>query len=443
MILKIRKQSRVLGRNKLFTLFLIFLIYISSIIHTYDFQIAGENSYHGMMPWEMSFMGWIFLGIILLFIIFFTSRLTGNPSDFFVVFYSAVPLISFCALTSTSGRVIESIFLPSLLIVSFPLVSLFLAKYFLPKIRWYGFVSSNIIDFTVIGLLCCTILYSFINSPPSASFEIINSYERRLEGREIYPAGSIIAYLLAMSINGVSPYLAFKGYANRRSSLVLIAFFSAIFFYWLIGVKAQIAYVLVGCLVGYLAGRNYLKYFAKCFLIAVIVLYFIVLIEWELFDNYSIIADYIFRRLFPVQAEVQGYYLDYLMINTPPFWNLFYGVSDQGFSTTYFIGSNYIGNPDANVNTNAFLYAFAANGILGYLVATTFVSIFLVVLDRLYLSTKNPTYMLIGFVYGYLVTEQAFSTAILSSGVGLLFLLGLVEKYKFSDTHAIDRMLQR
>jgi hypothetical protein len=161
----------------------------------------------------------------------------------------------------------------------------------------------------------------------------------------------------------------------------------------------------------------------------IIGLYFLVLIEWSLYDDYSIIADYGFRRLFSVQAQIQGYYLDFLMLNTQPFWSFLSGVHDQLFSAGYYIGFNYMGNQDSNANTNAFLHAFVANGILGYFVAIIFVSVFFVILDCLYRSTRNPTFILLGFIYGYLIIEQAFTTAMISSGVGLLFLLTFFEKY--------------
>jgi hypothetical protein len=117
------------------------------------------------------------------------------------------------------------------------------------------------------------------------------------------------------------------------------------------------------------------------------------------------------------------------MSDAPSAWSWLIGIPDQSFQVTYYVGEKYFGNSSSNVNTNAFLYAFSANGFLGYFFSVIFVSTFLVGLDRLYRSTQNPTSLLIGFVYGALVTEQAFSTAMVSSGVGLLFLLTLLEKY--------------
>jgi hypothetical protein len=425
----IKPQVPVLRRNKFFSMLFLYVIYVGAMIHTYDFQLAEENAYAGMQPWDMTFTGWVILVIILLLIALMASRIKGNPSDFFVIFYSAIPVISLFALTSTSGKINNSILLPSLLIIIFPLLTIWAIQYFIPKITWRGFVPSIIIERALLGIFFAVIMFSYVNSPASAGFDIITSYTRRLEGRDLYTAGSLIAYALGMCMNGFAPYLAFKGAINGRRLLVLTAFGSVIFFYWLLGVKAPFMYVLMGYSIGLLARRNNLIYLIKYFILSIIGLYFIVLVEWSFFDNYSIIADFGFRRLFPVQAEVQGFYLDFLMGDTPSAWSWLIGVPDQSFQATYFIGEKYVGNPNANVNTNAFLYAFAANGFLGYFFSILFVSTFLVGLDRLYRSTQNPTYLLVGFVYGILLTEQAFSTAMASSGVGLLFLLTLLEKY--------------
>jgi hypothetical protein len=427
---EINKPGPVQGRNNFISLLLLYVIYLWAIIHTYDFQLAEANAYAGMHPWEMTIAGWIYLSVISLFLFFIISRLKGYPSDFFVIFYSVFPIISFSTLTSTSGKISDFILLPSLIIIIFPLVVVIMVLWVFPKIKWRGIVSPKIIDKVLLGILFLAIGYSYVNSPKSAGFDILSSYDRRLEGREIYAAGSLIAYALMMCMNGFVPYLAFRGAIKRQCSLIFIAFGAVIFFYWLLGVKAPIAYAVLGCLVGYLTKFNYQKYFVKYFLIGFMGLYFIVLLEWLFFNNYSITADYGFRRLFAGQAEIQGYYLDFLLVNTPPFWSFFSGVHDQSFSATYYIGSTYLGNPDTNANTNAFLYAIVSNGIIGYAVATIFVAFFLVILDRLYQSTQNPSYILIGFVYGYLLTEQAFSTAMVSSGVGLMFLLTFLEKYE-------------
>ena len=89
----------------------------------------------------------------------------------------------------------------------------------------------------------------------------MNSYERRLDGREIYTAGSLIAYAQSICMNGIAPFLAFRGAINKQFTLNFIAFSSVLFFYWLLGVKAPFAYTILAFLVGYLARKNHLRYF--------------------------------------------------------------------------------------------------------------------------------------------------------------------------------------
>lgn len=425
----IKPSVPFLRHNKFFSMLFLYIIYVWIIIHTYIFQIAEENEYAGMQPWEMTSVGWAILAIIMPLLALIATRIKGNPSDFFVIFYSAIPVISFFSLTSISGKINNSILLPSLFIIIFPLFVLWLFQHIIPKIRWIGVVPSSVIERILLGMLSAVIMFSYFNAPLSAGFDIITSYDRRLEGRELYPPGSIIAYALGMCMNGLAPYFAFRGVVNRRPLLVLAAFVTVVFFYWLVSVKAPVMYVLTGYIIGLLAREKYLSSLIKIFIILIIGLYFLVLLEWLFFDNYSIIADFGFRRLFAVQAEVQGYFFDFLMVDPPATWSWLIGIPDLSFQATFYVGERYFGNPSANVNTNAFLYAFAANGLLGYFLSIIFVSVFLVALDRLYTSTQNPTYVLIGFVYGILITEQSFSTAFVSSGVGLLFLLTFLEKF--------------
>lgn len=224
----------------------LYVTYAWAMIHTYDFQIAEANAYHGMQPWEMTSAGWVILVITLPLMAFMATHIKGNPSYFFVIFYSAIPVISFLALTSTSGKINNSILLPSLLIIVFPLSAIWTFQYLIPEIKWRGVVPSIIIERALLGILFSVIIFSYVNSPASAGFDSITSNDRRLEGRELYTAGSLMAYALGMCMNGFAPYLAFKGAINGRRLLFLTALGSVVFFYWLLGVKAPVMYVLMG-----------------------------------------------------------------------------------------------------------------------------------------------------------------------------------------------------
>ncbi|MDO8773275.1 MAG: hypothetical protein Q7K57_32130 [Burkholderiaceae bacterium] len=140
------------------------------------------------------------------------------------------------------------------------------------------------------------------------------------------------------------------------------------------------------------------------------------------------IVDYFFRRVFADQAAVLNFYFNFLTSTKPFEWDWLLGAIDSSFQVTYFIGEAYVHNVDANVNTNAFLHALSGNGLLGYFSAVVFISVFLVVSDRLFKSSGNPAYIFLGFMYGLLVIEQAFTVAMISSGIGVLFVLTLLER---------------
>jgi hypothetical protein len=86
-----------------------------------------------------------------------------------------------------------------------------------------------------------------------------------------------------------------------------------------------------------------------------------------------------------------------------------------------------MGSDESNANTNAFFHQFAAKGLIGYIYALVLVPLILVIFDRLYRSSRNPSYIFLGFLYGLLVVEQSYTVAILSSGVGLLLGLTCLE----------------
>ena len=417
-------------KPKFLYLLSLYVLFVYSLIHTYTFQIAEANAYMGMQPWEMTVIGWFFLAIGMPTIILIISKLKGHPSDFFIIFYSLITITSFLSLNSVSGKIHDFNFLTSLLIITLPIIFIMVLKRLMPKLKFNGVFSKLILEKFIYLILFLIIIYSYVNPPASAGFSFIDSYDRRLEGRDIYQSGGLAAYVMAMSMNGIIPLIGFKAGLLDKIKTLFLALALALFFFWLLGTKAPIIYVIGSYFFGRSIRIRKITSFAKTLLIGIIGLYCIALIEWFFFDEYSIIADYFFRRLFPVQAEVAGYYLDFILNDKSlDFdWNWFTGSLGNNFQSTYYIGKNYFGNEATNANTNAFLYAFAAGGLGGYLISTICVSGILAAFDRLYQSSLNPTYYYLGFIYGLLVVEQSFTTAFVSSGVGLLFLLTALEK---------------
>jgi hypothetical protein len=406
------------------------------MLFTYTGQIGEANAYMGMQPWDMPFAGYVVFAIGLPIMAWMAYRAHGRPADFFILFYGTITLTSFLVLHPITGPLTAGETGVGVVILLLPLLMVELFRVIIPAIRIKGLLPGKWVEYALVVALLSVIAMSAAHQPASAGFGLDVSYDRRLEGRDIFTAGSFLAYGLAMAMNGVSPYLGFRAGLYMRPLLLTGALAAVVFFYWLLGVKAPLLYVVAAFGLGVLVRRNLLSQVKYYFLGALLVLGLGVAIEWVMFDGYSAIADYFFRRLFTVQAEVQAYYVRFLMDGKSVPWSWLYGSFDPDFSAAYYVGEHYLGNPETNANTNTFLYELAAKGFLGYVFAIVFVPMLLVLFERLYQSSRNPSYLFLGFIYGLLVVEQAYTVALVSSGVGFLFVFTMLESGFAKDAAA-------
>jgi hypothetical protein len=397
------------------------------LLLVYTGQIGEDNAYLGMQPWDMSIAGYVGFVAGLPMVAWIVSRTRGRPSDFFRLFYGTIAIGSFLVLHPVIGPLSTAEIFAGIVLLLLPLLMLELFGAILPVIGSRGFIGSGWIEWLLVLALLVVVVCAAASPPASAGFGLDLSYDRRIEGRETYLAGSWLAYGLSMIMNGVAPYLAFKAGLRSRLFLFSVALAAGLFSYWLLGAKAPFVFVVVAALMGVFVRKGNLSRIAYYFLAAVLGLGLIALLEWVFFEGYSIVADYFFRRLFVVQAEIQGYYLKFLMGEKAVPWSWLYGSFDPDFSAAYHIGEYFMGNDESNANTNAFFHQFAAKGFIGYISALVLVPLVLVIFDRLYRSSRNPSYIFLGFLYGLLVVEQSYTVAMLSSGVGLLLGLTYLE----------------
>jgi hypothetical protein len=381
----------------------------------------------GMQPWDMSVAGYVAFVLGVPLVAWIVSRTKGRPSDFFRLFYGTIVIISFLVLHPVIGPLSATEIIAGIVILFLPLLMIEILDAVLPAVKIKGMVGSAWIEWLLMLVLLLVVVGALARPPESSGFGLDASYDRRLEGRDIYGAGSWLAYGLSMAMNGFAPYLAFRAGLSSRPFLFCMALAAAIFFFWLLGVKAPFVFVVIAAVVGTFARKGRLANISRYFLAAVLGLGFMVAIEWLFFDGYSLIADYFFRRVFAVQAEIQGYYLKFLLNEKTVPWSWIYGSFDRGFAATYYIGEHFMNSDESNANTNAFLYQFTARGLIGYIYALILAPLFLLVLDRLYRSSRNPSYLFLGFLYGLLLLEQSYTVALLSSGVGVLFVLTSLE----------------
>lgn len=397
------------------------LLLAAAILAVYEIQIADDNAYLGYRHVGADPQYLLLLVVSVLVVGAFLPVEIRRPSDFFSLFHILFVVLPYAALFPIGGKVAAVQYWLNFATLLVPLLVLRLGTASAVGLRMPSPISYGSLELVIVALCMLGTVYAFLHAPSSAGIELGSAYDRRIEGREIFQAGTPAAYLNAAIVNGFAPTAAFLAGWRRRSWLLAVALASGAAFYYVIGLKAPIFYVGLAYLVGYAIRKGAVGRF-----VAVVfgLLWFALLAAFAEYvvSGYSFVADYLLRRVFAVPSYLMAAYFEFMFGDPFSGWR-----PDVGFHTTegitYFVGEAYLGVPGANANTNAFLYRLAGGGLPGYLVTTLLVSGVFAYLDAVYRGARNAGFVFLGFLYAMLLVEQAATTALASSGIGGLILL--------------------
>lgn len=411
-------------KNKSFSFILMLFIIIISLLLYFN-QIQVSNEYMGLKKFilETIYFLILFNSLIVLFIVLHSIKYDYPSSILIYIFILFVLIWNIVFYKSTNMISYETYLLLLFLIVT-PLISLIiLNKPFNYLISRY-FIRINVlksIKLEYILSLILIITLIIISQKMPISFNFDESYIRRMKGREVITG--INAYFFAMSMNGIAPFLAFFAILNKKYRYFLFSLVFVILCFGFIGTKAPVAYVLFLGFFGFLFNKYKRVNIFNIFLIIISFVFLLSLIEYFI-NSFSIIADIVIRRAFVVVAQNQTYFIDFIINNfTLNNWLFGYELDKP---ITFLIGELYYNNLNTNANTNAFLYEFISNGILGYLLMIFFLSFFFSLLNFLYSKYQIKEVIGVAIIYSLLLTEQSYTTAFVSSGIGLLIILILL-----------------
>lgn len=413
--------------NRIFVFFII--INISLFLYTYQIQITNE--YLGMMWFEIDFIYLIILFDSVIFIVIYLYLLEKKSFPIKIINHIFIVLViiwSFVFYKLTNLMSYE-LYLLLVLVTFIPLFMISFFSSFIKQIIKVFFININFLYFLSLKyvltllLLVIAIIISF-KMPLSFSFE--ESYIRRIAGRELIT--DLSAYLLAMGMNSIAPFLSFYSFLYKKYIYFIFSLVFVILCFGFIGTKAPIFYVLLLSFFGFVFERYKRINILNIFIRIILCIFLIAIVEY-LINGFSIIADIVIRRAFVVVAQNQTYFIDF-MINNFTFENWLLGY-DSVKPITFIIGEIYYNNTNTNANTNAFVYELASNGLLGYLGLIVFLTFFFSFLSFIYVKYQLKEVIGIAIIYSLLLTEQAYTTAFVTSGVSLItFLTLLTIKYK-------------
>lgn len=354
-----------------------------------------------------------------------------KPSDFFGLFYGLFVLVPYAVLYQMGGGIEAADFFLRFAILLLPVLAVRMVASVIPSLRLPGLISLRTMTCLLASACCVGLVIAFANAPGSASFDLLTSYERRLEGRKVFVTGSLLAYANSMISNGFAPFIAFVAGWRFRLNLFLFALAIAFGYYFLLGLKAPLLFALLAASIGYAVRVNKIHQLGIVVIICLLAIFAIFFVE-HMFTDYSYVGNYFIRRAFSVPPHLISGYFE-LLASPPGFsWDYMYGIGEGGSRITYIVGARMFPQWEAtNANTNAFILQLVSRGVFMYLATIALVVSVFALLDAVYASNENPVLMYVGYCYASLLPEQSATTALLSSGVGALVALGVFSYFVF------------
>ncbi|MFL7023347.1 hypothetical protein BCS58_03385 [Enterovibrio norvegicus] len=393
------------------------------LIVIYTEFIEERNSYLGYFPLEMGVSQFLSFGFVLLAIsLLFTLRLE-KPSDFFSTLYTFLVVFPYTIYFSVAGPVSIEKYITILSVLLLPVILVFFVANLLPKIKVSGFIPDSMVSALLFMIAAAVVFYSFSIKPDSSSFSIGDVYSRRLEGREIFTSGSLVAYANSIVLNGIAPFLAFMSGMRNKKITFVFALGIGVFFFYILGVKASFLFILMAYAVGLSVRWKQLKNLMIYLMLILFSIAFLSVVELIFFD-YSYLADYFIRRAFVVPPFLVSTYFGYF--NSAGLdWSFWAGLVDMTKPITYVVGEDYLMRQNQNANTNTFIFFLGQYGLIGYSLCVILVTSLFFLIDSVYKKTENANLLFVSFIFTILIIEKSATTAFVSSGIFLVLLLSL------------------
>lgn len=345
----------------------------------------------------------------------------SKPSDAFCIFYFIV-ILSCLTFTQPLVNYNFSVKIQYMLFLIFPFLFMIFVARLKSKVIGihidFGLRQFNLLIYLLL-IICFAVLLNY--GLKSGGFGFESLYERRLEGRIL--SGRLTGYLIGFACNTMLAYFSFKSGMNGDKISLFISIAIILLSFYSLGLKSPVVTLIIFWFIGFMLHKNFNLSIALTQ--GTLVLILVSFIELY-FNEISLVNLFTIRRIFVVQAEVTQFYFDAFILSS--FVEKSVGINLPGNYTdlTYYIGDRYLDNTLTNANTNTFFYFLTKYGILGYIVCNIVVCFFLKYLDQYY-SLVNGSYLILAAsVFSYLITEQAFTVTLVSSGVGLFSILTIL-----------------
>lgn len=391
------------------------------IASSYHMQLSESTAYLGVRYIPLTYASALYwFTITFIFSAIFPAS-PKRPSEYFLASYAMLIALPHFVLLEAGHELPRHVTMLGLFIVVSPLAMAVLADHLPVRVSLPRLVPWGLSVWALVCVAVSVSIYLFLFGPPSSGWSLETSYVRRLEGRSLFPERSLSAYLLAMTLNSLAPYLAFVGACYKRQFFVFVSLMTAVAGYYSLGLKAPVAYFVIGATFGYL----WTVWHHRAFYVSIAVTLYIAtgaaLLEYILY-GFSELFEYVHRRAFVIPPLVTSAFLTFWDDTSAKNWDWMTGKKSAG-DVKFEVGYNVFGGAEMNADTNAPIAAFVAEGIGGLTVALVLIGMYLVCLQAAHRSWGRVTCCFVALQAGFLFGEQAARTVLVSSG--FLLLLGV------------------
>lgn len=388
----------------------------------YNTCLVDLYAYEGMVPVALDLDFWIVFTFTIFIVLLVLPSRIERPSDLFLLFYLLISVVWGTVLWSGTGLIEtddQPLFFLVLILPPFAVVALrgTVRDYVFHVLYPVQLASRFWLSFVLAALLLVGGLAAY-TTVGGGNFNWDEMYVRRLAGRDAFAGQVFASYAMTMSTNGMLPLLGFIAGLRRSPVLFAIAVAFVVMMFFLLGLKSPAINFVALAGLGYcFRYRSLRRNMVPITLLAFMAVYSVSLYAF-MADQNTVLADYLVRRISMVQPQVQSYYFDYWLHRDAAEQLL--ANARQSFSDlTFAIGYLYLHNPLTNANTNAFIYSLAKGGIIAYVFSILVVVVFLSAVDALAEKTKGPEFFAISALFTVLLSEQAWTTVLLTSGIAL------------------------
>lgn len=393
----------------------------------YHQQILDTYSYYGAHSWRIGDIAYFVIFTVTSYI--FLPRRIETPIDVFSLVYIILVLFGTGSYLQTLRSFSPSDILILYSLLVFPVILLIACRNlalkslgpFLLEVR----MRRDSISGLVVMLLLVTLVLIFFEWP--LSFNLDDIYTIRADS-EVSLFG-LKSYITGALASAFIPFISFLAGFNKKKSLLVVGVVLAICLLFVAGVKGQFAYLIFSYSLGWLLGSGRSKSVYKYIFLVTLLLFAVVVIE----GFPSVIAEYVSRRVFIVPGVGTAAHLELIIYMYPEAFSWLYGLSIED-SVNHLVGVDVMGfHEDLNINANTvgYLHAFGTGGLLHFVGAILISLLYFCVLNIFFKITNDPVYVAASASFTFAIVEQSIFTAMLSSGMAILFILTVVRNVKF------------